>query len=98
MIEIPLKSGYEYSKHSFMVNLENNQLLFKQEYLSYVENPHWIISIYRDSLPIVVSRALLANTEITTFSTMNIGRLVFVGKEATLDNLGVDNKLIWVYE
>lgn len=98
MIEIPLKGGYEYSKQSFITNLDNNQVMFDLEFLSYVENPHWVISVYRDSLPIVVSRALLANTEITTFSTMNVGRIVFVGEEATLDNLGVDNKLIWVYE
>ena len=98
MIEIPLRSGAEYARHQFIVNVGDNQLLIKQEYLSYLDTPQWVISIFRESLPVVLSKPLVPNVEITSQAKMNIGRIVFVGGEATLDNLGEDNKLIWVYE
>ena len=36
------------------------------------------------------------NAVITDNYEAGIGRLVFVGDEVTLDNLGVNNKLVWV--
>lgn len=98
MIEIPLRNGAEYARHQFIVNVGDNQILIKQEFLSYLDTPQWVISVYRESLPVVLSKPLVPNVEITSQAKMNIGRIVFVGSEATLDNLGEDNKLIWVYE
>ena len=98
MIEIPLRNGAEYARHQFTVTLGDNQILIKQEFLSYLDVPQWVVSVYRESLPVVLSKSLVPNVEITTQSKINIGRIVFVGEEATLGNLGVDNKLIWAYE
>ena len=98
MIEIPLRNGAEYANHQFIVTLGDNQILIKQEFLSYLDTPQWVISVYRESLPVVLSKPLVPNVEITSQSKIGIGRIVFVGNEATLDNLGVDNKLIWAYE
>lgn len=98
MIEIPLRSGSANAHQRFTQRLGGNLLEFRVDYLAYQEVPLWTLCIYRDGAPVALGMGLNAGAVLTEAYNLpeDIGRLIFVGAEATLDNLGKDNKLVWL--
>lgn len=99
MIEIPLQNGVNNAHQRFTQELGGMLVSFEIDYVSYTDSPYWVMTVKRDGyeiacgLPLNAGADLLANHNIQGF-----GQLVFVGDEATLDNLGVANHLVWIPE
>ena len=95
MKTLPLKAGAANAHQKFTVQLGDNLLLFIVNYIT-VEGPAWSVDISREGVTLISGAMLEPNAVITDNYEAGIGRLVFVGDEVTLDNLGVNNKLVWV--
>lgn len=98
MTEIPLASGSANAHQQFSMELGENFLDFEVNYLTYIDKPAWTMNIYRDGTPLVLGAMLIPGADVIANYQADIGRLVFVGEEVTLDNLGIDNHLVWVSE
>lgn len=98
MIQIPLQNGSANAHQSFSMRLGGSLLSFEVDYLSYLDAPAWTINIYRDGTPMILGAMLEPGAEVSLGYHAGIGRFFFVGQNATLDNLGVDNALVWVAE
>lgn len=98
MIEISLRSGSANAHQRFTQRLGSNLLEFRVNYLAYQEAPIWTLDIYRDGAAVALGLGLSAGAVIAEGYNLpaDIGRLIFVGTEATLDNLGKDNHLVWL--
>lgn len=98
MIEITLKAGSANAHQRFTQRLGDNLLEFRINYLAYQEVGLWTLDIYRDGAPAALGLGLNAGAIMTNGYNLpdDIGRLIFVGAEATLDNLGQDNHLVWL--
>ncbi len=96
MITIPLLAGPANAHQHFSMQLGNNFLDFEVNYLSYLDYPAWCLNIYRDGTPLVLGAMLEPGADIIESYQAKIGSLVFTGKQATLDSLGIDNTLTWV--
>tara|TARA_R110000796_G_C14279243_1_gene402411 strand:- start:247 stop:546 length:300 start_codon:yes stop_codon:yes gene_type:complete len=95
MITIPLRSGAANAHSTFTMLLGENLLEFTLNYIT-VAGPAWSVDIAREGVTLISGAMLEPNAVITDNYEANIGRLVFVGKDVTLDNLGKDNSLVWV--
>ncbi len=98
MIEIPLSNGSANAHQRFGVTLGDNYLNFEIDYLSYLDTPGWSMNILRDGTYLVSGAMLVPGADVISTYRAGIGRLVFVGDEVTLNNLGIDNHLVWVTE
>lgn len=98
MKEIPLNGGAQNAHQSFTVNLGGKEINFRLDYLTYVENPAWNLNLSVDGESIVEGLLLKCGCDILAPYQLGIGKLVMIGDEPTLDNLGVRNSLIWVAE
>lgn len=98
MIEIPLSAGSANAHQRFGAQVGENYLDFEVDYLSYLDQPAWTMNILRDGTYLVTGAMLVPGADVTANYRAGIGRFVFVGDEVTLDNLGVDNHLVWVSE
>ncbi len=98
MIEIPLSNGSANAHQRFGVTLGDNYLNFEIDYLSYLDTPGWSMNILRDGTYLVSGAMLVPGADVISTYRAGIGRLVFVGEEVTLNNLGIDNHLVWVTE
>lgn len=96
MQEVPLKSGAVNSHQVFTIQLGKNLLNFEVNYISYLDAPAWSMNIYKNGVPLVYGAMLEPGSDIVELYGANIGRLIFVGEEPTIDNLGVDNHLVWL--
>ena len=95
MIRIPLLNGANNTHQKFSVRLGDNLLDFRVNFISYLKNPAWELCVYRDGAPLILGAKLEPGAEVSRGYRAGIGRLFFVGKEVTLDNLGVENQLVW---
>lgn len=97
MINIELVAGVQNAHQRFTQRVDGRLLSFEIDYISYTKSPYWSMNVLQDGFPIAqgiplnVGGDLLANQNV-----QNFGQLVFVGEEATLNNLGIANKLVWV--
>lgn len=98
MTEIPLSNGSANAHQRFNIQLGENFLDFEIDYLSYLDIPAWTMNVLQDGTPLVYGAMLVPGADIIANYGANIGRLVFTGEEVTLDNLGVENHLVWVSE
>lgn len=98
MQEIPLSNGSANAHQQFSLQLGDNYLSFEVNYISYTDTPAWTLNIKRDATPLVMGAMLVPGADIINSYRVGIGRFVFVGDEVTLDNLGIDNHLVWVSE
>lgn len=98
MIEIALKAGSANANQRFTQRLGGNLLEFRVRYLAYQEVPLWIMDIFRDGAPLALGMGLNAGAVMSEAYNVpaDVGRFVFVGAEATLENLGRDNRLVWL--
>lgn len=96
MLQIPLKNGAANAHQRFSVQLGDNLIDFEIDYNSYLDSPSWSLNLYRDGTRLIAGAMLEPGADIIGPYQVGIGRLVFVGEEVTLDNLGVANQLVWV--
>lgn len=96
MQEIPLSNGSANAHQQFSLQLGDNYLDFSVNYISYTDTPAWTLDISRDGTVLIAGAMLVPGAEVTTSYRQEIGSFVFVGDEVTLDNLGVNNHLVWV--
>ena len=87
MITIPLSGGASRAHQIFTFN----DLQFTLNYIT-VTGPAWSVDIHKEGELITAGFMLEPNATIETSE----GIYAFVGSDVTLDNLGVDNKLVWV--
>jgi len=93
---IPLRAGAANAHDRFTVQLGDNSILFHVDFVSYLEYPAWTISLFRDGSPLVRGAMLEPGCDVISGYRAGIGQLVFVGQPVTLNNLGIDNQLVWV--
>jgi hypothetical protein len=96
MIEIPLTNGSANAHQKFSVQLGTNYLDFEINFISYLDAPAWTMNVKRDGFPLVLGAMLVPGADVISTYRAGIGRLVFVGDDVTLDNLGINNHLVWV--
>ena len=95
MITIPLLNGAANAHQRFTIQLGDNLLEFTLNHVT-TYGPAWSVDIAREGVTLVSGAMLEPNAVITEGYEAGIGRLVFVGEDVTLDNLGLDNSLLWV--
>ena len=92
MILIPLLSGHENSHQRFSIQLGDNLLDFRLDWIYYYR--FWSMSISVEGVNRLSGGVLSAGTVVNRH-VIDLGVLTFEGSDATLNNLGKDNKLIW---
>ena len=95
MMTIPTLSGASNAHQIFTILLGDNLLQFTLNYVT-IAGPAWSVDISREGVTLISGAMLEPNAVITDNYEADIGRLVFVGSDVTLDNLGIDNSLVWV--
>lgn len=93
---IPLAAGAANAHQEFAIQLGDSYLEFALNYISYTDVPAWSMDIYRDGSALVMGAMLEPGCDVIANYDAGVGRLVFTGKPVTLDNLGIDNRLVWV--
>lgn len=93
MITIPLQGGSVNSHQIFFVQLGENFLEFRLNYIT--RFPGWSLDILREGESLIAGAMLVPGAEVTKNFSADIGRLLFVGDDPTIDNLGQSNKLVW---
>ena len=92
---IPLSGGAVNAHQQITVQLGVNLVELK---LDYQQSGQWSLDLYQEDLPVCLGAMLEPNADAIESWRIegDMGRLVFMGKAATLDNLGIENQLIWV--
>ncbi|WP_017903608.1 phage baseplate plug family protein [Pseudomonas asplenii] len=93
---IPLRAGAENAHQRFSVQLGDNLIDFEFDFISYLDEPAWSMNLLRDGTRIVSGAMLEPGSDIIQSYRTGIGQMVFTGSNVTLDNLGVDNFLVWI--
>ncbi len=95
MLEIPLQGGSVNAHQQVTVQLGENLL---ELHLNYLQSGQWSVNIFREGILLCAGAMLEPNSNIIQAWNLqdDIGKLVFTGLETTLDNLGIDNHLVWV--
>ena len=95
MLEIPLQGGSVNAHQQVTVPLGENLL---ELHLNFLQSGQWSVNILREGILLCAGAMLEPNSNIIQAWNLqdDIGKLVFTGIETTLDNLGIDNHLVWV--
>jgi len=96
MLTIPLGAGAANAHQRFGVQLGENFINFEIDFISYLDAPAWSMNLLRDGSRIVSGAMLEPGSDIIQSYRTGIGQLVFTGRNVTMDNLGIDNFLVWV--
>jgi len=94
MFEIPLEGGSVNAHQQLSVQLGDNLLEF---HLNFLQSGQWSVNIFREGILLCAGAMLEPNSDIIQAWNLqdDIGRLIFTGIDTTLDNLGIDNHLVW---
>lgn len=95
MLEIPLQGGSVNAHQQQLVQLGDNLLDF---HLNFLQSGQWSVNIFREGILLCAGAMLEPNSDIIQAWNLqdDIGKLIFTGVDTTLDNLGIDNHLVWV--
>ncbi len=97
--QIPLKGGSENAHQEFSANLGENQVNFRLNYITRQDEngsfSKWSLDAYVEGVLVAAGMMLEVGAVINKHYQAGIGKLSFVGQAATLDNLGLDNFLVW---
>lgn len=93
MIHIPLSAGAVNSHQTQFIQLGGNFIEMRINYVTLTED--WTVDVLREGVLLIAGMMLKSNAEISITYRAGIGRFFFIGTEATLDNLGLDNALVW---
>lgn len=92
--EIELKGGSVNADSRYSAQLGDN---FVEFHLQYLQTGQWSVNIVSNGEPVIDGAILEPNADLTkNYPGLGLGRLIFIGKDTTLNNLGSENKLIWV--
>lgn len=93
---VPLVGGSVNAHQRFEIQLGDNLVEFELDYKTITER--WSVNLLIEGQRIVNGATLEPGADIIDHwgLTASVGRLVFTGNIATLDNLGVANALTWV--
>lgn len=98
MIEIPLTGGAVNSHQKFSAQLGDVLVDFVLNYITRKDSDSfgtWSLDAYVSGVLVAGGMMLEAGAVINRHYQAGIGRLSFIGDEATLDNLGAANFLVW---
>lgn len=90
---IPLQGGAANARQVFNIQLGENLTEFR---VNYLQTGQWSVDLYIDSILIAAGAMLEPNADIIKALNLDIGHLVFIGDDTTLDNLGKSNFLHWI--
>lgn len=90
-MEIPLTPAIAFQR--FDSPLGQNRITFE---LNYVRTDQWSMDIFSGQTLLASGLMLEPNSVLTRGRFLEIGELVFMGDDATFENLGINNKLIWI--
>lgn len=93
MIEIPLQAGVENSHQVFDVQLGDHLFGFELDYQYLYDR--WLVNIDVDGERLI-SGSVLAAGSCLNRSADKYGLIYFIGDDATIDNIGKQNSLVWV--
>ena len=93
---IPLEGGPQNAHQTFSVELAGRDITFKLDWCGYVDFPFWNLDILERGLPLVLGLKVVPGCDLVEPYKLGLGKLVLVGEEPTLDNLGIDNQLVWI--
>ena len=96
MLTIPLAAGVDNAHQRFSVQLGDNLVAFQIDFISYLDAPAWSMNLMRGGVILASGVMLEPGSDVIQSYQAGIGQLVFAGKDVTLDNLGVDNFLVWI--
>lgn len=96
MLTIPLAAGVDNAHQRFSVQLGDNLIAFQVDFISYLDVPAWSMNLIRGGVTLASGVMLEPGSDVIQSYQASIGQLVFTGKDVTLDNLGVDNFLVWI--
>lgn len=96
MLTIPLAAGAANAHQRFGVQLGENLINFEIDFISYLDTPAWSMNLIRDGSVIVSGAMLEPGSDIIQSYRAGIGQIVFTGKDTTLNNLGIENFLVWI--
>ncbi|MFL1549766.1 phage baseplate plug protein [Pseudomonas sp. D47] len=96
MVTIPLTAGVANAHQRFSVQLGDSLISFEIDFVSYLDTPAWSMNLVRAGVRLAVGVMLEPGSDVIQSYRTGIGQLVFTGKDVTLDNLGIDNFLVWI--
>lgn len=96
MLTIPLAAGVDDSHQRFNVQLGDNLIAFEVDFISYLDAPAWSMNLTRGGVRLASGVMLEPGSDVIKSYQAGIGQLVFTGKDVTLNNLGIDNFLVWI--
>jgi len=96
MLTIPLAAGVDNAHQRFSVQLGDNLIAFQVDFISYLDAPAWSMNLVRGGVTLASGVMLEPGSDVIQSYQAGIGQLVFTGKDVTLDNLGIDNFLVWI--
>lgn len=96
MLVIPLRPGATNAHQRFSLQLGENLIEFEVDFVSYLDAPAWSMNLIRDGSRLVSGAMLEPGSDVIQIYRTGIGQMVFTGADVTLDNLGIDNNLVWV--
>lgn len=95
MIIVPVRAGARYSHQRFSVQLGDNLVDFRLDW-NYLYD-RWAVNLDIEGVR-VLSGGILAAGAAVNRHVEGMGALYFIGDDATVDNLGKNNQLVWVDE
>lgn len=98
IVEIPLVGGSKNAHQSFVANLGGNEFNFFLDFMPYIDNPAWNLSIEINGNMVIEGLLLKCGCDLLKAYQFGLGALVMQGEEPTLNNLGISNKLLWASE
>lgn len=93
MITIPLQGGAVNSHQTQFIQLGDNFCELRVNYVTQTKD--WVVDIFVEGVSKISGMMLKPNAEISITYNAGLGRFYFIGDEPTLDNLGLDNSLVW---
>lgn len=96
MQTIPLAAGVDNAHQRFSVQLGDNLIAFQVDFISYLDVPAWSMNLIRGGVALASGVMLEPGSDVIQSYQAGIGQLVFTGKDVILDNLGIDNFLVWI--
>lgn len=94
-MSVGLSGGAQNSHQVFSANLGSDYAGIEMRWNS--KSGQWIVSVSINNAELINEKAYASGTNIFD-GFFGWGMLIVIGEDATLDNLGITNKLIWISE
>jgi len=88
---IPLENGSAYQ--TFTANLGGRNIEFRLHWQTLYG--YFLVGIYENGEPITLGRGLNPGIDLLGGLNQDIGSLTLEGRQPTIRNLGIENRLIW---